>query len=79
MSYKRDSQEAKRRAGLYLMVTAALIIAGAAFRGLWRACSTGRSACPLGSLKQLAHASVALFFTFPVVASCCLALIFTMA
>ena len=44
MSYKRDTQEAKRRARLYLMAAAALIIAGAVV-----------PACVTGIMHQRAH------------------------
>ena len=44
MSYKRDTQEAKRRARLYLMAPAALIIAGAVV-----------PACVTGIMHQRAH------------------------
>ena len=44
MSYKRHTQQAKRRARLYLMATAALIIAGAAV-----------PACVTGIMHQRAH------------------------
>ena len=44
MSYRRDTQQAKRRARLYLMATAALIIAGAAV-----------PACVTGIMHQRAH------------------------
>ena len=44
MCYKRDTQQAKRRARLHLMATAALIIAGAAV-----------PACVTGIMHQRAH------------------------
>ena len=44
MSYRRDTQQAKRRAKVYLMATAALIIAGAAV-----------PACVTGIMHQRAH------------------------
>ena len=45
MSYKRDTQEAKRRARLYLMATAALIIVAGAVV----------PACVTGIMHQRAH------------------------
>jgi hypothetical protein len=44
MSYERDSQEARHRARLYLMATAALVLAGAAV-----------PACVTGIMHQRAH------------------------